>query len=287
MHLRPLSENHRGILAMSLAMACFIGNDALVKQASLSLPGPQLIFIRGLFATILLLIVAQSLGQLRQVHLMLNKRLWLRGAVDACASLTYLTALFHLPLGNATAINLASPLFIVLLAMIFFKEKVGVRRGLYVLLGFGGVLLVVQPSVEGFNAYALLCVGATLLHATRDTMTRAIGLHIPSMLITLSTAVAVTLGSGSITLTQTWVPVTLDLTGLLLGASIFLAVAYYFLIVAMRAGEMSVVSPFRYSGLLFALCIGYWFWGEVPNVLAWAGIALLVASGLLILHESS
>ena len=279
------ADNRRGILAMSLAMALFIANDALVKQVSATLPGPQLIFIRGVMATTLVLIMAQAMGHLKNWRMLLNGKLWLRGIIDAMASLTYLTAVFHLPLGNATAINLASPLFITVFAIFFFKERVTVQRGTLILLGFAGVLMVVQPSADGFNVYAWLCVSATLLHATRDTLTRAIGLHVPALLITLSTAVSVAVAAGSITLTQTWVPVPEASMALLFCASLFLSIAYYFLIVAMRAGEMSLVAPFRYSGLLFALLIGYVAWDEVPNPLAWTGIGLLVVSGLLILRS--
>ena len=279
------ADNRRGILAMSLAMALFIANDALVKQVSATLPGPQLIFIRGLMATTLVLIMAQAMGHLKNWRLMLNKRLWVRGSLDAAASLAYLTAVFHLPLANATAINLSSPLFITAFALVFFKEQVALRRGLLILLGFTGVLLVVQPSSEGFNVYAWLAVLATLLHAMRDTLTRGIGLHVPALLITLSTAVSVAVAAGGITLTQTWTPVDNLSLGLLFGASLFLSMAYYLLIVAMRSGEMSLVAPFRYSGLLFALLIGYVVWGDVPNLLGWAGIFLLAVSGLLILRS--
>lgn len=279
------ADNRRGILAMSLAMAFFIANDALVKQVSATLPGPQLIFIRGLMATTLLLIMAQAMGHLKNWRLMVSKRLWIRGSVDAAASLAYLTAVFHLPLGNATAINLSSPLFITAFSIVFFKEQVAFQRGLLILLGFSGVLLVVQPSSEGFNVYAWLAVLATLLHATRDTLTRSIGLHVPALLITLSTAVSVALAAGGIALTQTWTPVDSISLALLFGASLFLSMAYYLLIVAMRSGEMSLVAPFRYSGLLFALLLGYMVWDDVPNVLGWAGIFLLAISGLLILRS--
>ena len=279
------ADNRRGILAMSLAMALFIANDALVKQVSATLPGPQLIFIRGLMATTLVLIMAQAMGHLKNWRLMLNKRLWVRGSLDAAASLAYLTAVFHLPLANATAINLSSPLFITAFAIVFLKELVALQRGLLILLGFTGVLLVVQPSSEGFNVYAWLAVLATLLHAMRDTLTRGIGLHVPALLITLSTAVSVAVAAGGITLTQTWTTVDNLSLGLLFGASLFLSVAYYLLIVAMRSGEMSLVAPFRYSGLLFALLIGYVVWGDVPNLLGWAGIFLLAISGLLILRS--
>ena len=279
------ADNRRGILAMSLAMAFFIANDALVKQVSATLPGPQLIFIRGMMATTLVLVMAQAMGHLKNWRLMLNKPLWIRGSVDAAASLAYLTAVFHLPLANATAINLSSPLFITVFAIVFFKEQVALQRGLLILLGFSGVLLVVQPSSEGFNVYAWLAVLGTLFHATRDTLTRAIGLHVPAMLITLSTAVSVALAAGGIALTQTWTPVDSISLGLLFGASLFLSLAYYLVIVAMRSGEMSLVAPFRYSGLLFALLLGYVAWDEVPNVLGWAGIFLLAVSGLLILRS--
>jgi drug/metabolite transporter (DMT)-like permease len=279
------ADNRRGILAMSLAMAFFIANDALVKQVSATLPGFQLIFIRGLMATGLIAIMAQAMGHLKNWRLMLNRMLWVRGVIDAVASMTFLTALFHLPLGNATAINLASPLFITAFAIYYFKERVTFQRGAFILLGFSGVLMVVQPASDGFNVYSVICVVATLLHAMRDTLTRVISLRIPVLLITLSTAIAVSIGSGVATMTQTWAPVTDANLLMLLGASVFLSLAYYFLIVAMRSGEMSLVAPFRYSGLLFALLIGYVVWEELPNLMAWLGILLLVVSGLMILRE--
>jgi drug/metabolite transporter (DMT)-like permease len=279
------ADNRRGILAMSLAMAFFIANDALVKQVSATLPGFQLIFIRGLMATGLIAIMAQAMGHLKNWRLMLNRMLWVRGVIDAVASMTFLTALFHLPLGNATAINLASPLFITAFAIYYFKERVTFQRGAFILLGFSGVLMVVQPASDGFNVYSVICVVATLLHAMRDTLTRVISLRIPVLLITLSTAIAVSIGSGVATMTQTWAPVTDANLLMLLGASVFLSLAYYFLIVAMRSGEMSLVAPFRYSGLLFALLIGYVVWDELPNLMAWLGILLLVVSGLMILRE--
>lgn len=283
--LSLVAANRRGMLAMSLAMALFIANDAFVKHVSASLPSGQLIFLRGLMATGLLLALVQATGAMRQMHLLKNRWVWLRGALDGSASLIYLTALFHLPLGNATAINLASPLFIVLFAMFFYGEKVGWVRGFAIVVGFVGVLLVVQPKADGFNHYALLCVGATFLHASRDILTRFIPSHIPAALITLSTAVSVAVFSGLWTLTVPWVPASGASLMFLACAALFLAAAYYLLILAMRAGDMSVVAPFRYSGLIFALLIGYVVWDEVPNLLTGLGIVLLVGAGLAILHS--
>lgn len=278
---------------MSLAMASFIANDALVKYVSESLPAAQLIFIRGLFSTVLLLAVAQALGLLRSAfgqdpgalrHL-LHRPVIARSVIDALASLAYLAALFHLPIGNATAISMATPLFITLFAVLAWRERVGAARWLAIAGGFVGVLLIVQPVAAGFNAWALLCLLGTVLQTARDLITRAIPHSVPSVLITVATAVTITVLAGLLTATQGWQPVTLRQLALLTAASVFLSGAYYLVIVGMRSGEMSVIAPFRYSGLLYALLIGWVAWGDVPNTLAWAGIALLVGAGLYVLRS--
>ena len=279
------AANRRGIAAMSFAMASFVSNDALVKYVSQSLAPSQLIFIRGLFATALLLAVAHAMGATHQLGVMLQRRVLVRALIDALATLTYLSSLFHLPLGNATAINMATPLFITLFAVLAMGERVGAGRWLAIATGFTGVLLVVQPSTSAFNAYALLCLGGTVLHAARDLMTRTIARSVPSILITFSTAVAVTLFAGAWSLLQQWQPITMQHLGLLAAASVFLSGGYYLLINSMREGEMSVIAPFRYTGLLFALVLGYVVWSDVPNTLAWCGIALLVGAGLYVLHS--
>lgn len=278
------AANRRGVLAMSAGMAAFVTNDSLVKYVSQSLPAFQLIFLRGVFATLLLLAVVHAMGHTRRMGSLFDRRVLLRALFDGFATLTYLTSLFHLPIANATAINMATPLFITLFAVIAFHEKVGPGRWLAIATGFAGVLLVVQPAGASFNAYSLLCLGGTLLHASRDLMTRVIDRSIPSILITFSTALAVTLLSGGLALTQAWQPVSGAQLGLLAGASVFLSLGYFLLTVSMRGGEMSLIAPFRYTGLLFALVLGWLVWGDVPNALAWTGIALLVAAGLYVLH---
>jgi LPXTG-motif cell wall-anchored protein len=144
---------------------------------------------------------------------------------------------------------------------------------------------VIQPRVEGFNAFALLCLGATFLHALRDFATRKVPAGIPSLAITLSTAVAVTLLAGLLSAFEGWVAIGAREWALLATASVFLATGYHLIIASVRAGDVSVVAPFRYSGLLFALVIGWAVWGDVPNALAWAGIALLIAAGLYLVRR--
>ncbi len=278
---------------MCLAMALFITNDALVKHVGAYLPAAQLIFIRGLFATSLLLIAAFFMGALRPAalaqgeawHQLTQPPVITRAALDALATMAYLTSLFHLPIGNASAINMASPMFIALYAAIAWREQVSMSRWLAIAGGFAGVLLIVQPAADAFNAWSLLCLIATLLHTARDLITRQIALSVPSILITLTTSIAVLLLTGPWSLLQGWVPVDNTQLALLATASVFLSSAYYLVIIGMRSGDLSLVAPFRYSGLIYALLVGWLVWGDVPDAWSWFGIVLMVASGLFMLRR--
>lgn len=279
---------------MSASMACFLVNDALVKHVSQGMPAAQLICIRGMLATLLLLAIAQAMGLLRRATSAPEKTglvflhplvLW-RSGLDALATMAYLNSLFHLPIANATAINMASPLFLTLYAMLRWRERVGASRWLAIGAGFTGVLLVVQPTASGFSIWALVCLLATLLHTARDLVTRSIPAQLPSVLVTLATALAVTLLSGVWASWNGWQAISLQQFGLLAAASVFLSGGYYLVIVGMRGGDVAVVAPFRYTGLLFALVLGWAFWGDIPNTLAWAGILLLVGAGIFMLRST-
>ena len=277
-------HNRRGILTMTGAMVFFVVNDALVKWVSTDLPTPQLIFVRGVMTTALLLALAAWMGQLRLWRSALTRSVPTRALIDSLASFTYLTAVFHMPLGNATAINLAGPLFLTMLAVFFLHEPVSLGRWALILLGFAGVLLVVQPRAGEFNAYAWLCLLAAMLHAGRDFLTRLVPAQVPSLLITLSTAMMVTLLAGVWSMFEPWRAMSTTHIGQLFAAAMCLAAGYHLLTLSMRWGDMSVIGPFRYSGLLMALLLGYLMWGDVPNGLAWCGIALVVAAGLGLLQ---
>ena len=277
------AANRRGIAAMAGAMAVFVANDALVKYVSQSLPPAQLIFLRGLMATLLILAAARAWGAMPRWREAMDGWLLLRAAVDAVATMLFLVSLFHLPLAIASAINLAAPLFMVVFALLFLRERPRPGRWLATAAGFLGVLLIIQPSAAGFNGYALICLAATLFHATRDLLTRRIAAAVPSILITLATSVAVTLLAGLLSALQPWQPFSAAQLGLLALAAVLLASGYHLLITSMRHGEITLVAPFRYTGLVFALLLGFAVWGEVPNWLAWAGIALLLAAGLYLL----
>ena len=280
------SANRVGILAMIVAMACFIVNDALVKYASQTMAAAQLIFVRGVVASVLVLAVAQAMGATRRIRETARGWVAVRAVVDAVATVLFLVSLFHLPLANATAINMTSPLFITVLAAMFIGERLGPARWLAVGVGFLGVLLIIQPQAEGFNVYALVCLLATVLLSVRDLLTRRVPPRVPSILITLSNSLAVTLLAGALSLIEGWRPYGGFELGLLAVAAVFLSTAYYLIVVSTRRGDLSLVAPFRYTALLFATIAGFVVWGETPNALGWSGIVLVIASGIYVLRAS-
>lgn len=279
------AADRRGILSMAGAMACFVANDAVVKLLSPSMPATQLIFLRGLLATAIVLAAVFASGAGTRLREAVAPGVIPRALTESVATVLFLTALFHLPLANVSAINLAVPLFIIVLAVVFLRERVGRSHWAAVFAGFVGVLLVVQPGLGSFNVYAVVCLVGAVFQALRDLLTRRISGDVPAVLITLTTTVAVTAFAGVLSIFAGWRAFGLREFGLLALAAVFLMLAYWLIVDAMRHGRLSLVAPFRYTGVLYAIVLGYLLWGDVPNRLAWCGIALLVAAGLFMLYR--
>lgn len=269
-------------------MLSFVLNDALTKFVSASIAAPQLIFLRGLLASAGLLVLATTVVKLPPWRETLghisHKWVFIRSVLDGTASLVYLSAMFNMPLANATAINMSTPLLIALLSAVLLGHRVSGRHWLIIGAGFLGVLLVVQPQAEGFNAWAWVALVGTLFHALRDLSVRHIPDHVPSILVTLGTALTATLMAGAWALWQPWQSVSAVQWGLMAGAAVFLSAGYFLLIKATRMADMTVIAPFRYMGLMTAVVVGFVVWGDVPNAVAWFGMAMLVAASLTMLR---
>lgn len=281
-----LSDNYKGALLMVLAMSAFTINDAYMKTLAGELPMFQALFLRGCMATVLVGLIAAYMGAFRLGHL--GGKDWalilVRAAAESLAAWAFLTALFNMPLANISAILQALPLTVTLGAALLFREPVGWRRMSAILVGFVGVMLIVNPSAEGFNAYSLLAVLTVLFATVRDLSTRRMRKDIPSMAITFITACSVTAFAGVMSLGE-WEPVTRPDMHVLVKAAGLIIVAYICIVATMRVGEISFVAPFRYSSLIVALLLGYLWFGEWPEGLTLLGSAIVVGSGLFSLYR--
>jgi drug/metabolite transporter (DMT)-like permease len=279
-------DNSRGILAMSAAVLVFIFNDALIKLAAETVPSVQAIGVRGLFATLWVVLALAASGAWRQMGGLVHRQVLLRGVLEAAAAIVYLVALFHIQFAVATAINLSTPLIFTALAVVMLKEDVRWRRWAAVIVGFLGVLMVIQPRPGDVNGWTWLVLLGTMIGALRDILGRYLPRDVPTLIVTFASAATVAVAGCAWVFVEGWQPMTAHEIGLLIASSLLLAVGYQFLVIALRSGaEFSVIGSFRYASVLWALGIGYFVWGDVPNALALAGIAVIVGSGLYILHR--
>ncbi len=275
-----LSDNARGALFMSLSMAGFAVNDAMMKLVSAELPLLQAIFLRGVFATALVLLLAWRSGALRFRPRRADLGpLALRTFAEAATTLCFLSALFNIPLANATAILQASPLTVALAAAWLLGEPVGWRRYLAIGVGFLGVLIIVRPGAEGFTGYSVLALGAVVFITLRDIATRRMTVGTPSLYASVVTSTCIMLMGAAGAATQDWTPPSPRALGLLAAAASFILVGFVFGVMTMRIGEVGVVTPFRYSILLWAIVLGYLLFDEAPDAPTLLGAAIVAGAG--------
>ncbi len=263
------------------SIAGFTFNDACMKAVSGELPLLQAMFLRGIATTAMLLLLARVMGGLR---FRLPLRDWglilVRNLTEIGSAFFFLTAVFNMPLANATAIMQAVPLTITLAGALFLGEAVGWRRMSAILLGFVGVMLIVRPGAEGFTVYSIYALAAVALVTVRDLLARKLSPAVPTITVAFVNAVLVTLVFGIGAAFGDWAPVSGGSALLLVAAGGLLVGGYVFSVSAMRVGEIAVVSPFRYTSLIWALLLGLAVFGEWPTLLTLLGAAIVVATGV-------
>jgi drug/metabolite transporter (DMT)-like permease len=275
------TSNLPAIAAMLAGQATFTINDALIKLAAAGMPGGQAIFLRGVMAFMVAFTICVAVGGLKFSTLRGHGRiLTFRNIGEIGSTFFYLSALFHLPIATTTAILQFIPLAITASAALFLAEPVGWRRWLATAFGFVGVMLIIRPGSDSFSAYTLLALAGVFFSVLRDLSTRRISRQVPAILLMTISAATVTIAATGFALFETWIvppPKSLALLG---GAAVFLLGGYYFMVDAMRYGEVAVVSPFRYSVILWAILVGIVTWGEWPDAMALLGTAIVTLAGL-------
>lgn len=281
MHFIPITI--RGPLFMIVSTGSYLVNDTMMKLATTGLPPYEVLFLRGVAASLWGFPLLFLLGYARQVPLILNRRVLRRNLLELAAILCYVVALANMQIADSTALGQITPLLMLVGSSILFGERIGGVRMALIGLGFIGALMVAQPTMQGISVYALLALGNAALSAARDLAGRRVAAEVPGMIVAISAVVVVLAGAGIAHLvSEQWVmPETRHLL-LIGGAGLFLIFGHFFIFMAYRVGPTSLVAPFYYCFTVWAVISGLVVFGQFPNALAVCGILLVVASGLTI-----
>ncbi|SHL68463.1 Permease of the drug/metabolite transporter (DMT) superfamily [Roseovarius litoreus] len=274
-------ENLRGSALMVLAMAGFALEDMFIKRLADDLPVGQILMLLGAGGAVIFGLAALSRGHALLSRDLLSGPVMLRNLGELIGTIGFVTAIALTPLSSASAILQATPLAVTLGAALFLREQVGWRRWSAILVGFAGVLMVIRPGLSGFEPASLFAVQAVFGLAMRDLATRAVPHTVTSMQLS-SYGFATIVPAGALLLWLSGGAVSPSAANwrdiafaLLLGVA-----AYYAIVAAMRVGEVSFVTPFRYTRLIFALVIAVLIFDEQPDALTLMGAAIIIASGL-------
>ena len=252
-----------------------------MKSLSEELTLYQAICLRGLIATSLLGLLAWHQGAFKIMPR--GRDFWIilvRTLADVGAAVCFLSALFHLELGLISAIVQAVPLALTLAGAWFLGHKVGWRRYGAIVFGFVGVLLIVKPGAAGFNGYSLLALASVAFVVLRDLVTRGLSGQTPSLIVAFLASAAVTLMGTVIAAPSVWPANLAGLIVTLFFCALLLVFGLIFAVTAMRVGEIAVVSPFRYTAIIVAVVLGYFAFGEIPDIWAVIGSLIVVGSGM-------
>lgn len=281
-------ENLRGAGLMVLAMALFALEDMCVKRAAGALPVGEVLILFGLGGAAVFAALALGAGQGLWHRAVASRLMGLKAAFEITGRIGYTLGIALTPLSNASAILQATPLVVVAGAALIFREPVGPRRWAAIAIGFLGVLVILRPGLEGFVPAALWTVVGLLGFAGRDLATRAaprvltnfqLGIYGFVALVPAGGIILAVTGGATTPRPAELVPVA--------GAVAVGVAAYWALTAAMRMGDVSVITPLRYTRLVFALLLGGLVFGEHPDGATLAGAALIVGSGIYTLLRSA
>jgi drug/metabolite transporter (DMT)-like permease len=281
-----MSANQRGALSMCLAMFLYVLNDICIKTLTGHLPPSQIMAVRGVLASLMALAWVVQAREVSGLKSVLKSPLAMaRGASESLVALLFITAVTKISLGDATAIMLTTPLLITAISVPLLGEHVGWRRWLAISLGFIGVLFVVKPTGEGLGVWGGLALLCALVTALRDVSTRKISSDFSSRVLMFYSCLSVLMLGAAMYPWQIWVVLTRNDMLIFTLAATLLMFGNYFMAEAFRNVDVSYVSPFRYTVIIWALLASYLTWGHVPDSLSFLGTGLIILSGLYTLYR--
>ena len=284
--LSGMSKSTKGILLMVLAMF-FISIMAVgTKWVGASYPVLQIVFIRNIFVLALVLCMVWRKGGINSLVVQNRKGVAFRAVFQFGAAYFIATTIIFLPLADAESLFFAAPLIIAFLSPHILGERVGWRRKSAIFCGFIGVIIMLRPTPDLIQPLAFCGVAAAVFIALRDIWTRKLREGETANAIMFWSELGVLTGSFPLAL-YFWQPLTANDLAIMAFAGIFLGAAQFTMALAFLTAEAATVAPFRYTVIILTTLFGYLFFGDIPDTFVIVGVAIVVASGLYILHRES
>ncbi len=297
---RPMA----GILFLLLATTIFPIQDVIIKSFSGTYAVHQIVFLRSIFAIPVVIVIAHFEGGLFPLKLGSWRLQLLRGGTAFASYMVYYMALAAIGLAETAAITFSTPMFVTVFAIFFLGERIGRQRWLAILVGFLGVMVIVRPGAGVFEPAAVLALGAAIAYAVSIIATRKLGNSTNGSTTTFCTFGVYILGSGLFGLAFSFISVDSPHPSLaflfrpwswpeplhwplFVALGLISGVGFFALSQAYRLADASVVTPFEYTYLPWAVLWGFVFFGNLPDVETWVGLLLIVGAGLFILFRES
>ena len=281
-----ISENTKGAFLISLAAACYVMSDIFMKFLSSEISMFQITFLRGLLVTFFLF----SYCYMSEASFFIKE--WrdrivitIRSILEVIMTYAFLTALFNMNVANANAILQLIPLMVLLGSFIFLRQSPKTYEWVAVLVGCFGAVIIIRPGASDFNFFTIHALVAVFCLSARDLLTVRLNKNIPSNVVAFYSALMLTMVSFLLS-EDTDLFGKVDNSLFIVYTAIFVSIGYLASVSAMRYGEVTFVSPFRYTALLWASVMGFIFFGEIPKFSTLFGGSLIILAGIFIFYKS-
>ena len=279
------SNAANGVCIMILGAGVLSMNDAATKYLAENYPMGQVLGLRQSVALLVILAYVWWSGSWEKLRINHRSGQAWRAAVHCGSAVLIIWALTLLPIATVTAIVFSSPLVVLIFSMRFLGEGVSWQRWIAVIIGFTGVLVIVRPGGVSFEWALLVAVSAAIVSGFRDLLTRRLSRTDTSIsMLFWASALLITL--SLLTIPFGWQPLTLSGSFWFIINGLLNAGAHFLMIEALRLGDAALVSPFRYSAILWAILTGFIVWNQLPDTFTVVGAAMLIISGILISRPS-
>jgi drug/metabolite transporter (DMT)-like permease len=276
----------RGVLYMLAGVASFSVMDATVKWLTNGYPLAQLIFVGRLPLPFFALALALASGSLRTLATSRLRWHLLRALTSTVTMVSFFWALRLLPLADTIAICFVSPLIQSALSVVLLGERVGPRRWFAIIVGFLGVVVIVQPSGTGFGLGPALALISAASYAFTNNVSRRMSGSETTQGMMLWFSLLILAGTGSLLPFQ-WTPIQGEDALVFVLYALSGTVGQFLVFQAFRYGEASLLAPIDYSALIWATLFGFLFWGQFPTPTVLVGAAIIIASSLYVLHRET